>query len=83
MQNKTGAAMIRAGMPSTWRVGDKTGRGEHGAINDIAIVRPPNRAPILIAIYFAESSAPADERTAVITEAARLIAEAFRETPAP
>jgi beta-lactamase class A len=39
--NKTGAAMIRAGVPSNWIIGDKTGRGANGATNDIAIMRPP------------------------------------------
>src|SRR4030095_9169449 len=39
--------MIRAGVPKTWKVGDKTGRCANGATNDIAIIRPPGRAPIL------------------------------------
>jgi beta-lactamase class A len=36
--NKTGAQMIRAGVPTTWRVGDKTGRGDNGATNDVAVL---------------------------------------------
>jgi beta-lactamase class A len=40
--NKTGAAMIRAGVPTNWIVGDKTGRCANGATNDIAIMRPPD-----------------------------------------
>src|SRR5262249_20457208 len=59
--NETGALMIRAAVPKTWSVGDKTGRGANGATNDIAIIRPPGRAPILIAIYFIGSTAPADD----------------------
>ena len=47
----TGEEMIRAGVPKTWKVGDKTGRGDNGAINDVAILRPPGRAPIFLAIY--------------------------------
>ncbi len=50
-KNKTGAEMLRAGVPGDWRVGDKTGRGAHGATNDIAILRPPGKAPILVAVY--------------------------------
>ena len=50
-RNETGALMIRAGVPKDWSVGDKTGRGANGATNDIAILRPPGRAPILVAIY--------------------------------
>ena len=50
-RNETGALMIRAGVPKDWSVGDKTGRGANGATNDIAIIHPPGRAPILVAIY--------------------------------
>jgi beta-lactamase class A len=46
-RNETGGPMIRAGVPKNWIIGDKTGRGSNGATNDIAIVRPPGRAPIL------------------------------------
>jgi beta-lactamase class A len=73
--NETGALMIRAGVPKTWTVGDKTGRGANGATNDIAIIRPLGRAPILIAIYSIGSTAPADDRAAAIAAAARAVVE--------
>jgi beta-lactamase class A len=67
--------MIRAGVPKSWTVGDKTGRGANGATSDIAIIRPPDRAPILLAVYFVGSSALADDRAAAIAEVARVIVE--------
>jgi beta-lactamase class A len=73
--NETGALMIRAGVPKTWTVGDKTGRGSNGATNDIAIIRPPGRAPILLAIYSIGSTSSADDRTATVAETARVIVE--------
>jgi dienelactone hydrolase len=69
--------MIRAGVPKTWSVGDKTGRGANGATNDIAIVRPPGRAPILLAIYSVGSTATANDREAAIAEVAKVVAETF------
>jgi beta-lactamase class A len=39
--NETDTLMIRAGVPKAWTVGDKTGRCGNGAINDVAIIRPP------------------------------------------
>src|SRR4029077_1943677 len=42
---KTGMGLIRAGVSPDWKVGDKTGRGASNAWNDIAILRPPGRAP--------------------------------------
>jgi beta-lactamase class A len=76
--NKTGAQMIRAGVPTSWRVGDKTGRGANGATNDVAVLRPPNRPPIFLAIYSVGSKTAANERTATVAEVARAVAEAFQ-----
>jgi beta-lactamase class A len=73
--NETGALMIRAGVPKMWTVGDKTGRGANGATNDVAILRPPGRAPILVAIYSIGSTAPSDDRAATVAEAARAVVE--------
>lgn len=49
-RNTTGGALIRAGVPSTWTVADKTGGGEYGTRNDIAVLRPPRREPIVLAV---------------------------------
>jgi beta-lactamase class A len=77
LHNETGGLMIRAGVPKTWSVGDKTGRCANGATNDIAIMRPPGRAPILLAIYLVESKAPANDREAAIAEVAKIVAESM------
>jgi beta-lactamase class A len=45
--NKTGDKRLRAGVPKGWRVGDKTGSGANNATNDIAVLWPPGRAPML------------------------------------
>jgi beta-lactamase class A len=76
-RNETGGSMIRAGVPSTWIVGDKTGRGANGATNDIAIIRPPDRAPILLAMYSVGSTANANDRAAAIAEVAKIVAESL------
>jgi beta-lactamase class A len=72
--NRTGDARIRAGLPKGWRVGDKTGSGNHGVTNDVAIVWPPTRPPLLLAVYYAGSSASADQRNAVVAQVARVVA---------
>jgi beta-lactamase class A len=72
-----GAHSLRAGLPADWRVGDKTGSGEHGARNDIAILWPPGRAPILACVYFAESNLSDDAREAAIADVGRVIASVF------
>jgi beta-lactamase class A len=72
LANKTGDKRLRAGLPKDWRVGDKTGTGENGTSNDIAVVWPPDGGPLVIACYYTESSASDDRRSAVIAEVARI-----------
>lgn len=62
--NKTGDARLRAGFPRDWRIGDKTGTGENGSANDIAVVWPPGQDPVFIAAYLTQSGASLDERNA-------------------
>jgi beta-lactamase class A len=68
--NKTGDARIRAGLPKTWKIGDKTGtNGEIGGANDIAVVWPSgtSSAPIILAVYTHRTVAAADDATVAKT----------------
>ena len=78
--NSTGAGMIRAGVPKDWQVGDKTGRGANGATNDIAILRPPGKAPILLAVYSVGSAASLDARLGAIAQVARIVSDILGES---
>ena len=77
LANKTGDKRLRAGLPADWRVGDKTGTGGNGSANDIAVVWPPGRAPILVAVYFTGSTVSDEARNAVIANAGRIVAAGF------
>ena len=74
--NKTGEKRLRAGVPKGWRVGDKTGAGERNATNDIAVIWPPGRAPIVVTAYYVEARATDGERSAVLADVGRLAAMA-------
>jgi beta-lactamase class A len=75
----TGGTRLRAGLPKNWAVGDKTGSGARGTVNDVALLRPPHRTPILVAAYYTGSRASGKDRDAVLAEVGRIVAEAFRE----
>lgn len=75
-RNETGAALVRAGVPPGWRVGDKTGRSGNGATNDAAVIYPPDGEPIFIAIYTFGGSD--EQRSIAIASVARRICELFR-----
>ena len=74
VKSHTGAAKLRAGLPIPWKVGDKSGMGEHGSSCDVAIAWPPGRQPLLIAAYLTDCSAPLADRNKVLSETARLVA---------
>lgn len=55
VETRTGLQRVRAGLPSGWRAGDKTGTamapGMADKVNDVAIAWPPGRAPIVVAAF--------------------------------
>jgi len=79
--NTTGAKRLRAGVPFDWRVADKTGTGRLGTTNDIAVMWPPRRAPLVVVSYLTECKAASDAREAALANVARSVAGA-RWTPA-
>jgi beta-lactamase class A len=72
---ETGKERLRAGLPASWRVGDKTGSWSGGSTNDVAIAWPPGRGPLLIAAYLGYSSAPAADQAKALAEVARIVTE--------
>jgi beta-lactamase class A len=74
VKSRTGGAKLRAGLPAAWKTGDKTGMGEHGSTNDVAIAWPPGRQPLLITAYLTDTPAELDARNKVMSEVARLVA---------
>jgi len=75
--NTTGAARIRAGLPQDWQVADKTGTGDYGTTNDIAVLFPPGKPPRVLAIYFTQKDPKAPMRSEVIAQAAQIVFQAW------
>ncbi|MDX3661160.1 class A beta-lactamase [Streptomyces sp. ID05-26A] len=69
----TGAKRVRAGVPQGSRVASKTGTGGYGTVNDIAVVWPPGREPLLVAIMSSKASADAKYDEALVAEAAAYV----------
>ncbi|TDN69746.1 class A beta-lactamase [Paraburkholderia sp. BL10I2N1] len=75
--NKMGAKRIGAAVPADWQIGDKTGTGDYGTANDIAVLWPPAREPVVLAIYHTQLAADAKSRDDVIAVAARIVVNAL------
>ena len=72
-QTSTGMHLLRAGVPSDWRVGEKTGSGSTQR-NDVVIMWPPNRQPLLVTAYYVNAQMDDDQRAAVLAAVGRIAA---------
>ena len=75
-----GATGIAAGVPPGWRVADKAGTGGYGTTTDVAVLWPPSRAPIVLAVSFTQPRADAAARADVVASAVRIATGALTAT---
>ena len=69
IDNQTGDARLRAGLPAGWRVGDKTGSNGSDTSNDVAVLWPPDGGvPWLLACYLQGSRHDDAGRDAVLRQ---------------
>lgn len=77
VRNTTGDALIRAGVPEDWEVGDKTGAGSYATRNDIAVAWPPEGDPIVIAVMSSRDEEGAEYDDALVAGATEAAVEAL------
>jgi beta-lactamase class A len=73
LANKTGDTRLRAGLAKDWRVGDKTGSGARGTANDVAVIWPPNKSPIVITAYLTGATVSTAQQNATLASVARAV----------
>ena len=76
-RSTTGAGLVRAAVPDGWVVGDKTGTSAYGGRNDVAVVHPPGREPLLVAVMTTHASPDAEPDDALVATAARVALRAL------
>lgn len=71
--NLTGLQRLRAKLPDGWRAADKTGsNGEHTS-NDIAVLWPPQKRPVIVTAYITQCFGPESKRAAMLAEIGWLV----------
>jgi len=66
---KPGLNRLRSVLPADWQAADRPGTSIEEETNDYALVRPPGRAPLLVAAYYDAPGVSMDAREAVLREA--------------
>ncbi len=70
---KTGDNRLRAGLPKSWKVGDKTGNNGKDATGDIAMAWPASGGPVVICAYTQGGSPQPAQFAAVFAEIGRMV----------
>ncbi|MDH4981758.1 class A beta-lactamase [Hyphomicrobium sp. D-2] len=73
----TGKERIQAGLREGWTAAGKTGTCAHGSTNELAIIYPPNRDPIIAAVFLTDSDASLEERNKTLAEVGRTISDMY------
>jgi beta-lactamase class A len=71
--NLTGLERLRAKIPVSWRVADKTGANGKDTSNDIAVLWPAGKPPIVVAAYITRCTGPESKRAAMLAEIGELV----------
>ncbi|WP_415218111.1 class A beta-lactamase [Rhodopseudomonas sp.] len=75
--NTTGGTRLRAGVPPGWTVGDKTGTGDRGTANDVAVLWPPQRAPLIVTVYLTGATVARDQQNKMIADVGAAVVSAL------
>ncbi|MFJ3664986.1 class A beta-lactamase [Streptomyces sp. NPDC090106] len=74
LHNTTSGTRLRAGLPDTWTVADKTGGGSYGTNNNAGIAWTDDGSPLVLAILTTLPAQDAARDDALVAEAAELLA---------
>lgn len=72
-ENDTGKNRIAFNIPEEWKIGDKTGTCEYGTTNDVAIIWPKNKKPIIISIFYTQVDKNAKANDIVIQKITKIL----------
>lgn len=67
-RNQVADGLFRAVVPNDWIVADRTGAGGFGSRSITAFMWPPQRQPIIVALYLTQTEATFSERNEAIAE---------------
>ncbi|WP_062243277.1 class A beta-lactamase [Brevibacterium epidermidis] len=74
--NETGDPLIRAGAPDGWVVRDKSGHSD-AIQNDIAVVTPPDRKPIVLSVMTETDDPESEDGPALVAAVAEVVLNEF------
>ncbi len=81
INDRVADALIRAHLPQSWRIGDKTGAGGHGSRSIVAFLQTPVRGTYLVAIYLTDTDADFALRNRAVSDIGRAMIAEIKQRP--
>jgi len=75
--NITGLDRLRANLPKDWRAADKTGSNGKHTTNDIAVLWPPAKPPVIVVAYLTQCAGPESKRAGMLAEIGEMVRDAI------
>ncbi|OJY68244.1 MAG: class A beta-lactamase [Rhizobium sp. 60-20] len=66
---------LRAGLPKGWQIANKPGTWKGISTNDIGVIFPPGRDPLVVAAYLGGAPGKIKDQETILADVARIIAE--------
>lgn len=76
LDDQVASALLRAALPANWKIADKTGAGGHGSRSIIAVIWPPSKQPLVVAIYVTQTTAPMTDSNKAVARIGAMLKDA-------
>lgn len=76
LDDQVASALLRAALPADWKIADKTGAGGHGSRSIIAVIWPPSKQPLVVAIYVTQTTAPMTDSNKAVARIGAVLKDA-------
>ena len=79
LDDQVAGALLRASLPSGWKIADKTGAGGYGSRSIIAVIWPPLKQPLVVGIYITQTRASMESSNQAIARIGSVLVEAISQ----
>ena len=77
IRNEVSGPLLRAGIPQSWVIADRSGAGGYGTRGIAAVMWPDQNGPIITTIYITQTQSSMEERNSAIATIGKAIAAGF------
>jgi len=77
LDDQVAETLLRAALPTDWKIADKTGAGGYGSRSIVAVIWPPSKQPLVVGIYVTQTKASIQDSNRAIARIGRMLADSL------